>query len=438
MKRLKIFIEIKISYLLLRENFMNNNLIAVDNRHYGIDILRQLSMFMVVLLHVLGHGWILANNPETTFTGGVILFIYVASYCAINVFALISGYVGVNAKHKTRNIVNLALQVMFYCVIFTVLFIVKSLMTGYKFGVRETLQYLLPFGFYNSPFGNYWYFAGYLCLYPLMPFLNKILEFPKQYLKKCMLFVFVVFMCTYQITRHHVNSVSLNGGYSVLWLAILYLVGGYFAKYKTFENIKGWVCAVGFLACVSLTFGNMLIADKITATFKCSTYSSFLFSYTSPTTFLSAVFLLGLFTKVKVKNEKVKWTLKKIHPAAFGVYLIHTHIFVWPYLRVGIVPVIRYPLWKLLPAVFVITSVIYLVCLLVDLCRIKMFKILHVNNIGVALEGKIEKLFAEKEESKPEEQKTEELVVEEQKTETVEKIETENVKTKKTSKKKNS
>lgn len=379
-----------------------------DRRHYGIDILRQFSMFLVIMLHVIGHGWILANNPETTFKGGVILFLYVAAYCAINVFALISGYVGVNARHRPRSIINLSVQVLFYCVCFTALFLLKSLITGYDFGLRETLEMLFPSALYFSPFGNYWYFSAYFCLFPLMPFLNKILEFSKQYLKKVMLFVFIVFMCLYQISRHHVDSVALNGGYSVMWLAILYLVGGYLAKHKTFEKIKGWVCVVGFLVSVSLTFGNMLLSDKITAFFNCNLYSSFLFSYTSPTTFLSAVFLLGLFTKIKVKNNKVKKVLKVIHPAAFGVYLIHSHIFVWPYLRAGIVPIVNWPLFKLIPSIILITSIIYIVSLVVDLVRIQLFKLARVDKLSIKIEEKIEKMFSasEKEEIKEENSET--------------------------------
>lgn len=387
---------------------MGELIVIDDRRNYGIDILRHLSMFMVVMLHVLGHGGILYNISNTSFKGIVVWFIYLSSYCAVNVFALISGYLGVNSRHKSRNIINLSFQVIFYCLIFTLAYFITSIANGVKIGFGNTLRNLFPSVFYTSMFGNYWYFAAYFCLFPLMPLLNKILELPKQYLKKVMLFAFIVFICIYQFSKNYINIVAFNSGYSILWLAFLYLVGGYFAKYKTLEKIRGWGCFVGFVVCVSLTLINLLLSDKITELLGTEKFSMVLFSYTSPTTFLSAVFLLGLFSKIKINSIKVKKILKVIHPAAFGVYLIHSHIFVWKYLKPGITPVVNYSGWTLVPAVFAICLTIYIACLLIDLLRIKLFKITKVNTLSVKIEEKIEKMFSssEKEEIKEENSET--------------------------------
>ena len=49
---------------------LEKNKIVTDNRNYGIDLLRIIAMFMVVLLHVLGPSGILfeAKNGSSHFT----------------------------------------------------------------------------------------------------------------------------------------------------------------------------------------------------------------------------------------------------------------------------------------------------------------------------------------------------------------------------------
>ena len=69
-------------------------------RNYGIDLFRIVSMFMVVVLHVLGQGGILdgtigvAGNYETAW------FLETAAYGAVNCYALISGYVGIRSRYR--------------------------------------------------------------------------------------------------------------------------------------------------------------------------------------------------------------------------------------------------------------------------------------------------------------------------------------------------
>ena len=89
-------------------------------RNYGIDFLRCFSMFMVVMLHILGHGGILNNATSGSLNYGVAWLLETMAYCAVNCYALISGFVGTKAKYRYTNIVMLWLQVVFYTIIITV------------------------------------------------------------------------------------------------------------------------------------------------------------------------------------------------------------------------------------------------------------------------------------------------------------------------------
>lgn len=83
------------------------------SRNYGIDALRVLSAIMIVMLHVLSQGGVLANYADLTFQGEFIWLLQVGCLGFVNVFALISGYVGINGKHKISNILNLWIEVFY-------------------------------------------------------------------------------------------------------------------------------------------------------------------------------------------------------------------------------------------------------------------------------------------------------------------------------------
>lgn len=60
-------------------------------RNYGIDLLRLVSMFFVVMLHVLAQGGVLENASGIQYA--ISWYMEITAYCAVNCYALISGYV---------------------------------------------------------------------------------------------------------------------------------------------------------------------------------------------------------------------------------------------------------------------------------------------------------------------------------------------------------
>jgi surface polysaccharide O-acyltransferase-like enzyme len=53
-------------------------------RNYGVDFLRIISMFMVVILHVLGHGGILKQAEPFTTKYWIAWLLEISCYCAVN------------------------------------------------------------------------------------------------------------------------------------------------------------------------------------------------------------------------------------------------------------------------------------------------------------------------------------------------------------------
>ena len=88
-------------------------------RNHGIDLLRIVSMLMVLILHILGPGGILKNTNILSANYEAAWLLEIAAFCAVNCYALASGYVGLYTKFKYTNIVHIWLQVAFYNVLFT-------------------------------------------------------------------------------------------------------------------------------------------------------------------------------------------------------------------------------------------------------------------------------------------------------------------------------
>ena len=140
----------------------------MKDKNYGIDALKILSMFMIVVLHVLANGGIL--NASVRFTGQYETgwFLQTACFCAVDVFALITGYLWVNARYKYRNIIELWFQVFLYPVIIS---IGMKLLFPSSVSLFDVLK-----SFFPVMAGQYWYFSSYFALFMLIPLLNTVLE----------------------------------------------------------------------------------------------------------------------------------------------------------------------------------------------------------------------------------------------------------------------
>lgn len=361
----------------------HNNL--MKQRNYGIDLLRIVSMFMVVILHVLGQGGVLTNIQHLTLKGEIFWGIEIACYCAVNCYALISGYVGINSKHKYTSLISLCLQLVFYAVLITGAEIIIAQFNGNEVSLKTIIFHLLP------SLRNYWYFSAYFCLFFFMPILNyAVHKLERRVLKKVAIFILIVF-CGFNLVMEAVSGI--DGGYSFLWLAILYVLGAYFAKYDVLKKISALKSLMGYFVCIIVTIVAKLIFYFITRSiFGMPKYFDILINYNSPTIVLASVFLVSLFSNLKMNKGTTK-AIASIAPLSFGVYLIHCHPYLFGLMDGAFVWIAKKTIWLGCMYVFVIALCIFIACLIVDwirslifrLCRIKRFAGWIEKVIGVVI-----------------------------------------------------
>jgi len=362
----------------------DNEIVTSDNlnkqtgRNYGVDLLRIISMFMVCLLHVLGRGGVLNSAEPQSAVYYAAWLIEIVAYCAVNCYALISGYVGVNSKYKISNLIYLWLQVAFYSVGISVIF--KIINYG-AIGWTGILKSFLP-----VTFNQYWYFTAYFGLFLFIPFLNVALHKIPQRIAKWSLIIIVAFITIF--SRLNGSLFWVNDGYSALWLIVLYLVGGYVKLYNPFKEIKTWKLTLILIGLLVITWLSKIIIEFATLKiFGQVKGSGILISYLSPTIFMVAVLFLLVFTRINLKHHKL---IAFFVPVSFGVYLIHVHPLIWSYVvkdfAVGFAsfnPVL------MVLAVIGSAVVIYIVCLLIDYIRLLLFRLLKIRPLLLKIENKI-------------------------------------------------
>ena len=339
---------------------MNVNTIAQTNRrNYGIDLLRLHSMFLVTILHVLGHGGVL--NASQGINNSLAWLLEISAYCAVDCFAIISGFVCYSDEEKTyryRKFISFWLQVFVYSFgIALAAYIIKP----QSMSLKDVLKFAIPVAT-----KKYWYVSAYAGLFFVIPWLNKLVRTCSKREYIIVLSLIVLF----SIQSLIYDPYSLMYGYSFVWLVILYILGAFLKKYNIPHLIKNKTWIIILVSCILLTWvwknSSPILPDIFV-------------NYISPTTLLVAISYVCIFSNFHF-GENATRIIHILSPAAFGVYLIHeqeivrdnliSQSFIW---IASSTPLLL--AFQVLGCAFGI----FAVCLLIEIIRRYIFKIVHVD-----------------------------------------------------------
>lgn len=329
-----------------------------DARNYGADILRIVSMFMVVVLHLIGlHGSSVTGAAKTAD-----LAVLSVVYCCVDCYALISGFVGYRKNKYTRNTVSFVTmwcQTVFYGIIIVSAVAVSGLCTV---TADSYITALLPL-----THSEYWYLTAYFGVFLCAPFINMVID---RIPAASALSVCAGVMIFFSVIPFFTYIYDLQGGYSFVWLILLYIMGAALKKDDLYKR-----------------FSNKLLTIMLFVLFAAVNYASAVtkggsmqnaFQYTDPAVLAEAVMLLLLFANLS-PGKAASGIAKFAAPAVFGVFLIHTQplFFVWVFSK-------AFAWTAELPSVLPTLAClgcgagILVVCILIDKLRIKLFEIIHL------------------------------------------------------------
>lgn len=289
-------------------------------RNHGIDLLRITAMFFVTALHITGIGGIITGSALLSRQFLAAQLLRIAMLCAVNCYALISGLVGWNKKPRLSGLALLWLKAVFYCVTVTFLFSQNR-----ELDDKTWLSALLP-----VTTGQYWYLTAYAGLFVLMPILNlAVQKMPKRELTVTLGGILALFSLL--PISPLTDAFYLHDGYSVLWLAVMYLLGGYLGKYDLFSRFSGRNWGLCYLGAVVFAWAPRMLVLWQRPHYWYDAYGNILVEYTSPTIVLAAVALLAVFSRLRLPEGMGKM-ISRLSGHAFGIYLLHSHPLVFRYL----------------------------------------------------------------------------------------------------------
>lgn len=283
----------------------------MKERNYGIDLLRLIFMYMVCMLHTLGQGGVLGKCSSSS----PYWLLEVFSYCAVDGFALISGYMANTStppRQKYHKIVNMWFQAIFYS--FFVTLILTLFGINKNWGKRDIIQCLLP-----VTYGKFWYFTAYFALFFAIPILNRfICSIEIKTAKKAFLILVVMFSIIGVIK----DPFKTNAGYSAIWLIVMYCMGALAKKIQLFKYRKTAVLICIWVISVLATWASFTLFPHIPYI---SINAAILLNYTSPTILLNAIIMVVLFSRLHLNGKFIA----KLSPLAFGIYLFQMNQVIW-------------------------------------------------------------------------------------------------------------
>ena len=346
----------------------------MKKRNTGINLFKLFSMFMIALLHVLGMGGITGAAAGTSSYYPVYLM-QNAAFCAVNCYALVSGYLMLGKKIKPSRITELWFEVFFYSVSISAI-----MMIIYRdlFSARNIVYAVTPI-----ISNQYWYMTSYFMMYLFVPMMNKFADAANKKVFTATIVVILVLTTGSLMIKQ--DGFRLNDGYSPIWLMIMYLVGAYMKKFNVGAKMKKWLALLLYVISSLCSFILCVFSKKLLKIMLGNDISYL--SYTSPFVVLSAIFLFIFFSKLKF-GKKTEKLINYITPAALGVYLIHTHPLVFNKLMKDIaMPLVNHGTAAMIFGSVAMALAVFIICIVIDLLRIQLFRLIRINALCKKLDG---------------------------------------------------
>lgn len=297
-----------------------------SDRNEGVELFRCVSMFLILVLHILGQGGVIGYSGGHREQFCTAWFLETLGYCSVDCYAVISGFVNKEREFKFSRFVLRWLEVVFWLVV--------PLAVAKLFFTDNSIEWSLSETFLPLTSKTFWYFNAYALLFPFIPLLNIGLEkIGKRNHLAILTFLFVT-----TFTLHIFNGGDdfvLGGGYCGMWLIILYVFGAYFRLYGIPKWAKWYVTIPVFLFSSAFAWSmemhkvdlcNAKIIEKSGSVW--SILDRFV-NYTSPFIVIMALCLLLFFAQVRIKPKVLRKTVVLLGKCSFGVYLIHVGPIIW-------------------------------------------------------------------------------------------------------------
>lgn len=290
---------------------MNNK-----ERNIGLDLLRIISMIMVITLHYLVKGGLLETENVSKFYYVVYYTLEFLSIVAVNCYVLISGYFLVKSEFKIKKFFKLWGEVIFYS---AVIYIIIASFGLVPFSIKAAIK-----SFFPVITNQYWFVNTYLVMYLLSPFFNRLINNISKMEYKKLITILTILFCIFSALPSEM-SLDSTGGYGIIWFTCLYFIAGYISLHISSQNINKYkiVYLIIYILCVVLNVFGTILIDYISNIVGINSFRGKLIGYNMPLVLIESLCLFMYFKSSKIKNKTLTKFITLIAPLTFAVYVIH-------------------------------------------------------------------------------------------------------------------
>lgn len=345
----------------------------MKKRNANMELLRLLSMLMVVFLHAIGKSKLLVNLYAEPSANGVIAWVLEAlSLCAVNVFILISGYFLIDSKFKLGRLIELIFEMIFYSL---GAFLVCMLL---GVDIHEDIDiYFLLHTVFPVHMDLFWFVAIYVVIYIMLPIIQAGVKNISQKQFRIALNLLLIFECGFKSClpfRFEEDKM----GYNLLWFLTVFLLGAYIKRYglrflnKPHRGLLLYFLNVALIIFETFVIGRVFIKHgRLESLLRVSTEYNHIF------VLMSALGLFAAFLSFKPMNEKMGRVICALSPMALGVYLAHENLslrYNWQK-WLGIYESLGKPTLEFVGRLLLAVLIVFVCGLAIDFIRIQIFKL---------------------------------------------------------------
>ena len=360
-----------------------------NQRMANIELLRNISMFMVIAIHLFTKTSVLWNMEPKRPAYAISWLLYGLCMTGVNCYVIISGYFLSESKFKLEKLLKIYIQVLFYSV-------TAALIAKFVLGLEmesSLISVLLPIT--NR---EYWFATVYIGLYCLMPFLNFFIKALNRKQFQGLLAVLTVLFCIIPTVFHADSWLEDGGAYGIVWFVFLYFIGAYIKLYNKDECRKSvWLWYAGVILLIPVSklaimlagsFQNIVGADKI------SRISEVFYRFNSIPALCASVLLFAGFLQLKIVRPGLVYLINLASGTTFGIYLIHNNRNISHYLWERVV---RVDYWLVerenVLMIVLILCIVFVICGMTEGIRKLLFKMLRLDLAVSKAAALLESLF---------------------------------------------
>ncbi len=288
-------------------------------RMANLELLRCVAMMMVVVLHYLGKGGLLADLTGESLNAPELAAWLLEAFCivAVNVYMFLSGYFLSGSSFRLSRLIQLWMQVWLYSVALGLAGALSGVMRDAEFDLHYLLALIFPI-----LMGHYWFMTAYVFLYLMLPLVGMAVErMAKRQLQVTLGLLLLAFCVIKSVLPLRLDMAGQ--GYDCLWYLCVFLTAAYVRKFGISVLDRKWTGAILYVGgCLGVFAGTLALRQVYLRTGSLERMLTMFLEYNHVLPFLAAVGLFGIFRKVQVKG-KAAAAINRIAPYTLGVYLLH-------------------------------------------------------------------------------------------------------------------